>query len=351
MMGSNKRSGGRVCFMSRQYRDRTSAGNMAKSDYEDILRRCGGVSIGLPRRYSRGKVSSFFYNLASVGLCISRLRGGDVLVLQYPVKKYFTFLCRMARLRGGRTVALIHDLGSMRRHAITERKELSRLSRADIVVAANDSMRRWLEARGLAGERLEVLGLHDYLQPGEAASQSPRTLTDVTYAGSLNQRKNSFLLQLPELPAPLRVYLYGKAESLPEMKPGRAAIEPEGFVTPGEFIGTARGAWGLVWDGASLDGCSDDWGGYLAVNTPHKCSFYLRAGLPLIVWSGSAVAEIVRREGLGICVDSLRELPEILTRMTPEEYEEIRRNVLRCGELCRDGASLRGVLERLHLLN
>lgn len=339
---------GRLCYISRSYKDCRTAGNKAKSDYEDIMAAAGGVNLGLRRSYGRGAIATFARNLAGVvrfGMCV---RKGDTVVLQYPVKKYFSLLCRLARLRGARTVALVHDLGSCRRRKLTVAQEMRRLGRADVVAATNGVMARWLEEQGMDAGRLEALGLHDYLCDARPAAESAggRPKMSVAYAGSLNMRKNSFLLRMAEIGAGLRVELYG---SLKDYRPADGAathIREHGFVEPEAFIAGAEGAWGLVWDGDSLDGCTGDWGEYLRLNTPHKSAFYLRAGLPLIVWSKAAIAPIVRERGLGLCVDSLRELPEAIGRVSAQEYERMRAAALAAGEEAAAGANLLGLLDR-----
>lgn len=331
----------RLCYISRAYRDRTTAGNKAKSDYEDILAAEGAVNLGLRRTYGRGAVATFVRNLAGVARFAMRVRHGDTVVLQYPVKKYFSLLCRLARMRGARTVALVHDLGSCRRRKLTVAQEMRRLGRADVVAATNPVMAAWLVEQGMPAEKTEALGLHDYLSPAVPPAAAPADLMAVAYAGSLNLRKNSFLLKMAEVPG-VRVELYG---SLRDYRPEH--IREHGFVEPDAFIAGAAGAWGLVWDGDSLDACTGDWGGYLRLNTPHKSAFYLRAGLPLIVWSRSAIAPIVREQGLGLCVDSLRELPALLASVSAARYAELRAAALRAGSAASRGTNLRTLLSRL----
>ena len=338
---------GRLCYLSRRYRDRRTAGNKAKSDYEDILAGCGAVNLGLRRSYGRGAVATFVRNLAGVARYVLSVRRGDTVVLQYPVKKYFSLLCRVARWRGARTVALVHDLGSCRRRKLSEAQELRRLGRADVVAATNGAMAQWLEERGMPAHRLEALGLHDYLSDAEPREPQAAALTEVAYAGSLNMRKNAFLLRLAELGLALTVHLYGTLRDYDPADGTASHIHEHGFVAPDDFIAGAEGAWGLVWDGDSLDGCTGDWGGYLRVNTPHKSAFYLRAGLPLIVWSRSAIAPIVRERGLGLCVESLRDLPQALAAVTPEQYAAMRSAALAAGAEAAAGANLRALLARL----
>lgn len=77
----------RLCYVSRCYGAKESAGRKAKTDYEDILASMGARNLGLGRRYGGSKVRAFLRNLAGVGAYFFRVRRGDCVVLQYPVKK------------------------------------------------------------------------------------------------------------------------------------------------------------------------------------------------------------------------------------------------------------------------
>ena len=77
----------RLCYISRRYPDRLSAGNKAKSDYEDILASMGAVNLGLSRSYGRGKIATFFINLAGVVRMSLTVRAEDVLLL--PCQEIF----------------------------------------------------------------------------------------------------------------------------------------------------------------------------------------------------------------------------------------------------------------------
>ena len=105
----------RLCFISRNYRGTSSAGNKAKTDYEQILRDLGATNLGLETTFSTSQVVSFVRNLMGIIHMSSKVQKGDIIVLQYPVKKYFSLICRIAHRRGAKTIALIHDLGCMRR--------------------------------------------------------------------------------------------------------------------------------------------------------------------------------------------------------------------------------------------
>ncbi len=104
-----------------------------------------------------------------------------------------------------------------------------------------------------------------------------------------------------------------------------------------------------MWDGDSLDACTGAFGDYLRLNTPHKCSFYLRAGLPLVVWRRAAVAPIVEREGIGLVIDSLRDLPEALSQVDAARMAAMRANVRRVAARLAAGANMKAALTKLSL--
>ena len=137
------------CYLSRNYRGVDNAGNKAKSDIERILSEAGFRNVGLRRGCDRNAVRGFVHTLASVLRGVCRAGRGDVLVLQYPLKKYYNFVCRLARLRGCRIVTVVHDLGSFRRKRLTPEQEVRRLGRSDVVVVHTDAMKAWLQAQGL----------------------------------------------------------------------------------------------------------------------------------------------------------------------------------------------------------
>lgn len=332
-----------ICYLSRNYKGLGSAGNKAKTDIERIMQDMGFKNVGLRQSTSDNKIAHFMLTLIGVlkaPFCISR---GDMLVLQYPLKKYFSFVCKTAHMRGARVVVIIHDLGSFRRKALSTSREISRLNNADHIIAHNDSMKRWLVEHGCRA-RLHTLGIFDYLSDTEASSSEPQTKPyTVVYAGALNPRKNTFLYEWGEHIKTFGVRLYGNGFDKDRAK-GSDRFETMGFVRSDELIATAKGSFGLVWDGSSVDACTGDWGEYLKINNPHKTSLYIRCCLPVIIWREAALAPFVRDNGIGICIGSLRELDDIFARITPEEYDRIKRNVCAVSRRLASGYYVRNAL-------
>lgn len=82
----------RLCYISRCYRDKDSAGNKAKTDYEQILFDMGAINLGLAQRISSGKIATFFLNLAGVVKFAFAVRRNDVVILQYPIKILLAYM-------------------------------------------------------------------------------------------------------------------------------------------------------------------------------------------------------------------------------------------------------------------
>lgn len=322
------------CYLARDYKGTLSAGNKARTDIEAIMASLGYRNLALKQSVSHGGLKHFVRNLAGVLKQCALIQKGDIMVLQYPMKKYFTPVCHIAHARGAKVVALIHDLGSFRRKALTEEKEIRRLSNADLIIAHNAAMRRWLERRGCTAKVTE-LGIFDFLNHSRPAEDhEPGANYKVVYAGNLQRRKNSFLYSIK--PQGWSMVLYGNGFEASEAA-GSENIDYRGFAKPSDLIKDAGGDFGLVWDGDSIQKCSGAYGEYLRVNNPHKTSLYIRCGLPVIIWKEAALAPFIEREGLGITVGSLEELHDILPSITPDQYIEMRRRVLAIGERLANG--------------
>ena len=168
----------RLCYISRNYYGLSGAGNKAKTDIEHTLQQMGAVNLGLRTTFYDNKVVAFVLNLLGIMKMTCCIRKGDTLLLQYPVKKYFSFVCRVAHWRRARVIVVIHDLMSLHRKRITLDTELSRLGKADVIIASNEKMQQWLAQQGLQCP-MTALGLFDYLDnqqtpPQETQQTLPR---------------------------------------------------------------------------------------------------------------------------------------------------------------------------------
>lgn len=321
-----------ICYFSKSYKDKGSAGNKAKTDIEAIMEAKGYRNVGLKQHISSNKVTSFLVTLASVLKIPFSLRKGDVLIVQYPLKKYFSFVCNVAHWRGCKVVTIIHDLGSFRRKKLTPKEEIKRLDHSDCIIAHNESMKQWLLDHNSKAHIIS-LQVFDYLSSGKAMEQDPFSKPYVVlYAGALSEKKNSFLYKLGNYISNYRFSLYGGGFNVEMVKDHSEIFNYNGFVPSDQLITSAQGHFGLVWDGDSITENSGLLGEYLKYNNPHKTSLYIRCHLPIIIWGKAALAPFVEENKIGICVDSLEDLDRMLISISEEEYLEMRRNVISISE-------------------
>lgn len=329
------------CYLSRNYKGTSSAGNKAKTDIEFIMEEMAFKNVGLKQTTYNQAVLSFLLTLTGVLKAPFCLQKGDILFLQYPLKKYFTLVCNLAHLRGAKVVTVIHDLGSFRRKKLSIEQEIKRLGHSDYIIAHNDKMKQWLLQNGCKAQ-LGTLELFDYLSATQALHRENTSKPySILYAGALSPRKNSFLydmansLSAAQGPA-YRMNLYGSGFEM-EKVANPHHLQYMGFVKSDQLIATAQGDFGLVWDGFSTDSCTGNFGEYLQYNNPHKTSLYLRCGLPVIIWSKAALADFITRNEAGFCVDSLKELEEKLHSLSEEQYQKMCNQVKRINQQLAQG--------------
>jgi len=312
----------RLCYISRNYYNLTSAGNKAKTDNEDTLAEMGAINLGLRRTVKNSKILAFFLDLVGIIRTCLLLKKGDVLFLQYPVKKYFSFLCNIARLKGAKTVSLIHDLGSFRRKKLTIEKEISRLSHCDYIIASNENMSTWLKEHGMK-KTVGALGLFDYRSASfneHSSKTASKGATTIVYAGALSMRKNAFLVELTKSLSTWNLTIVGNKDGLQGLQ-DNPHVSYQGFLPSEEFISHINADFGLVWDGDSLDTCSGNYGTY------------------------PAVAPIIEKEGVGITINSLQELDSILSHLSQEELTVLKQNAAMMAKKLNQGYFLRNAIQ------
>ncbi len=337
------------CYFSKNYNHLENAGNKAKTDIETIMHEMGYANIGRNHTLVRNKVAGFVITLAGMLKTVMSIRKGDVVVIQYPLKKYYDFIVKSAHRRGARTVTLIHDLGSFRRKKLTVKEEIERLNRNDGIIAHTPAMKQWLEEHGVKVP-IVILGIFDYLCDRQPGKRQPGKRYQIVFAGPLRPQNSAFLYALAQKNRSYELVLYGNGfdkSRLPEDIPG---FTVRGFCPPEKIITESRGDFGLVWYGPETETIAGPQGEYLPLIAPHKLSLYLRAGMPVIVWSKSAMAPFVEENGIGIAVDSLDNLDSRLALISSAQLEEMRANATRVAADLAAGANARRALLQMMTL-
>lgn len=245
-----------------------------------------------------------------------------------------------------RFVCLLHDVESLRRQDVSLMRQdefefIKEIS--DMLIVHNDVMKKYFERSGVKKSKIITLEIFDYLHEGVGNNKVFEKT--INFAGNLSREKSPFLDQIGEL-SPLKFRLYGpdfsvdifsKADNIEYCGSYAAEILPQKL---------DRG-FGLIWDGGSLDTCAGRTGEYLRYINPHKMSLYLSAGLPVIIWSGAAQAGFVREKQVGIIVDSLYDIKDVLDRMDEEWYFTLAENARKISGLLKSGYYTRQAVEKI----
>ncbi len=277
---------------------------------------------------------------------------GDNLFFQYPYypavvnKTIFSILRFGKRLRHYKVTMLIHDVIALRSRLGDPdggqkalHSEAAAWEWIDNVICHTENMKAALEKTGIP-IHFSVLGPFYYLYEGETRERAYSDAPVVMVAGNLLKEKCGYVYELSNV-KDVKFDLFGTNYT----GKNNEHIHYRGKFEPVELISHLDGQFGLVWDGDSVDTCSGDFGNYLKYNSPHKFSLYLAAGVPLIVWRESALAKYVEENEIGLCVDSLTELPAVFNAISPQAYEKMCLNVMDLRKRIINGENLKLVLK------
>lgn len=244
---------------------------------------------------------------------------GDIETLQYlHNSKHVKIIC------------FIHDINELRSDYNTQylrRHFREVLKVSDQIIIHNSSMQQYMQTIGVPEEKLIILQIFDYLLPSvpenHTVSFGDTDPCSVIIAGNLDSLKSAYLAHLKEL-QDVHFRLYGSNLS-DNIKSGN--ITYAGSFQPDEIPYHLNGRFGLVWDGTSINTCDGITGRYLRYNNPHKLSLYLAAGIPVIVWTESAVSSFVLSHHVGYAVSDLHDLGSLLSSISESEYEQCIQNI------------------------
>ncbi|MGB9795810.1 hypothetical protein [Fervidobacterium gondwanense] len=252
-----------------------------------------------------------------------------------------------------RRVIIIHDIESIRYSRKIDRiREKIVFERFTDAVCNTERLAEYLKNElGFQG-RIYISGLWDYLVKNRKLLEEklqklfkfkPEKYV-VSFAGNLS--KSTFLKRIiKELnPSNYMYCLYGKGYG-GDAKDG--VLEYKGVFHPDELPYKIEGHFGLVWDGEEVNGISGTVGHYLKYNSPHKASLYIVSGLPLIVWKESAIYETVKEYNIGFGVNSLKEIDEILSKVSEKDYQVWRENTIKLGKKLASGENVKEIINRI----
>lgn len=234
----------------------------------------------------------------------------QVVYIQYPAYSAVVMDHALKILRkksSAKIVLLVHDIESLRLSVDRPEfltAEIRRFNSVDGLIVHNQAMADWLTDHGVTVP-MSQLQLFDYVNPQRLITDA--TSSNICFAGNL--RKAQFLNDVPF--KQLQVDVFGDGLTLTNSQ-----LIDHGSKSPDELPKFLTDRFGLIWDGNSADTCSGEYGEYLKYNSPHKASLYLSSGIPVIVWSQSALAPVVESLGVGFAVDSLADIEPMLNKLS-----------------------------------
>lgn len=304
------------------------AGNKARLDIDCIFRNrsyieiCNLEQIEFKSIFQKVRYMCNWEHVKNI-ITIYFLHNKNV-VLQYPF--YFNVIIRKAifkLLNKNNTILFIHDIDALRKLEKSDlEREIKILNNAKVVVLHNEKMRNILIQNGLKA-KVVILSCFDYLLTDNSPIQNYKLSKEVVFAGNL--AKSTFLTNNKIENLNLIFNLYGPNFNKKEIR--WQNIKYFGSFSPNEVPYKLKGSFGLIWDGEKIDTCSGSYGEYMKYNNPHKLSLYIAAGLPVIVWKKSAIAQFVEINEIGITVNSLEEINNVIDKMDINTYNEYKNNI------------------------
>lgn len=249
------------------------------------------------------------------------LKKDDVIFLQTSAKLLKGVL-NIKKISGFKVVYLIHDMFCLRydnydQHKFEIRNHIELLNQCEYVICHNSKMKEKLIEFGCRSSIFEI-GIFDYIieESLKTISQCYKPV-EIAFAGNL--AKSFFLHELNNLKTTgVSFNVYG----LPKYK--FSNLNYKGSVQPEELPFVIEGNYGLIWEG---DYCAVEKDNYTRYNNPHKASLYIVSGLPLIVWSKSAIADFVTKNNIGITIDCLDDIESAILKIKETEYKKMVENI------------------------
>lgn len=312
-----------------------SAGGKAKNDCYDILCSCGF-------KPSYVQSDSRIIRILKQIISINQFKKDDILVVQYPTisPQVMPFLLKKLK-KINNTIGIIHDIPALQGMGGDISSQIDELNHFKYLIVHNKYMAEKLVECGCKATMVPLEAfdyLHDFNHPVE---NKPYQKT-ICVAGNLD--KSKYLLQISAVNH-YSFKLYGIKKTIDFT--GIGNVDYKGLLPSDQIQYLLEGDYGLIWDGDSINTCSDIHGEYLKINNPHKMSLYLAAGKPVITWQGAAIADYILKNRIGIVVDSLVELNKI---DLAKNYKELKRNAMILKERISKGYYLKNAIEAVAVM-
>ena len=317
-----------------------TAGEKARKDVLEILSKQNDIEYIKFFDKGSNKITVLIQIIFSIIKLGFKIKKDEYIIIQYPYspKFMYVFIYKsmeiISKVKKAKKIAVIHDINYLRNISdikdefskYNKKLECNTLNRFDKIICHNDIMKNVLIKDGVEKDKLVSLKIFDYLSENiKIKREFDRENILISIAGKLDKNKSGYLYKLKEIVNEninFELYGIGYIENKKDNN-----VKYNGVANPEDLPKLLKGNFGLVWDGESLEKCDGVAGEYLKYNNPHKVSSYIACGLPVIVWSKSAISKFVCDNNIGLCVNNLNEINSVVKELDQEKYNELVVNV------------------------
>lgn len=319
-------------------------GGIGYVDAEKILLSMGYRPVLFPYQADfslKAKIGRFRYLLRT----LREIKKGSTVVFLFPVyAKMNRLLLRLLSKKKIKIICFLTDINGLKDgDEKLLRQETKFFRRFSYFIVHNEKMKQWLEEQA-PGARSVTIDFFDFLTNSITMVNS--LSFDIVFAGNLE--KSTFLeqLHLLEHSSPsLRFHLYGPG-STPAMV-RQSNVKWFGIERPYDLPLKLKGAFGLLWDGETIEKPGGSLGDYMQYISHHKLSLYIISRLPVIVPATAASAPLIEKYRIGFAVNSLYEIESIIRSMSRQDYLRMQDNMVDLARKISKGGCLKEAMEKL----
>jgi hypothetical protein len=336
--GSNK------YFIQQYSQQEYQHGGIGYVDAEKILLSMGYVPVLFPYHTDfslRAKFGRFLYLVK----LLSQIKRGSVVVFLFPVyAKMNRMLLRFLSKKKIKIICFVTDINGLKDgdKKLLE-KETRFFRRFRYFIVHNEKMKQWLEEQ-VPGACAVTIEFFDFLT--NTVTMVNSFSFDIVFAGNLE--KSPFIEQLhllePSSPS-LRFHLYGPGSTAAMIQ--QKNVKWFGVERPYDLPLKLKGAFGLLWDGETIEKPGGSLGDYMQYISHHKLSLYIISRLPIIVPATAASAPLIEKYRIGFSVNSLYDIEGKIKAMARQDYLRMQDNMVQLARKISRGGCLREALERL----
>ena len=134
-------------YISRNYKSSNNAASKPKTDCEVVMANNGFKNLGFKQTTHKSSAIGAIISFFGITKGLFLLPRKSVLVMQYPLSKFYGYVTSVARSKGCKIIVIVHDVKTLMGKAKSIEKEMQKFSKANVLVVHNDAMQKWFEEK------------------------------------------------------------------------------------------------------------------------------------------------------------------------------------------------------------